>query len=71
MLTNFISEATNQIVYPPVESSAGDLVGEQPVIRRKIKIEESPIESVDIYERAREIYYRSRRTYGSSAPDMQ
>ena len=68
MLTNFISSATDDIRFPTAGAAAPrefDQGSEIAIIRRNTKASETVEERVDIYDRAREIYYRARRTYHS------
>ena len=66
MLTNFISEAANEIYGPIVQSASGDNgpdASEEPAIKRNLRPQVQDVEHVDIYERARVIYFRARRPY--------
>jgi hypothetical protein len=65
MLTNFISEAANEVYYPAAEpspESAAAETADTPVIIRNLRMTEAVTETADIYERARGIYYRARRS---------
>lgn len=67
MLTNFISEAANAISRPVAGAGQGPNVlseGDRPVIQRNARAATARQGSnTDIYERARNIYYRSRAQY--------
>lgn len=65
MLTNFINEAANEMFFGAVQSGAGRAAmseDDKPVIKRNDRRFERETETVNIYDRAREIYYRSRRS---------
>lgn len=65
MLTNFISEAANERYYTVVEPAtfdSEDAAADEPVIIRNSASESREAHVTDIYDRARVIYFRAKRT---------
>jgi hypothetical protein len=64
MLTNFISDAANEVYFPSNETVEHDAVQVQqddPVILRNTGSEKREARTTDIYDRARVIYLRAKR----------
>lgn len=73
MLTNFISEAANEMYYPVVEPATVDTVeaaSDEPVIIRNSASESREAHVTDIYDRARVIYFRAKRTNRARAANI-
>ena len=74
MLTNFISEAANEIlspVVPSIQTPAAALeITDSPSIVRNFKSAEAADIHEELYGRARDIYFRARRPYPSRAANI-
>ena len=73
MLTNFISEAANEIFNPVVERASFEMSEsgtDEPVIIRNTRNESRDARATDIYDRARNIYFRARRPIRARAANI-
>ena len=73
MLTNFISEAANEIhctVPRSVSNGASETETEETVIIRNTGSEKRAARETDIYDRARVIYFRAKRPYRARSANI-
>lgn len=72
MLTNFISDAAKQIDQVAPRDCVPIVEEERPMIQRNVKVAlqlSKPVD-VDIYDRARQIYFRARRIHRSASTSI-
>ena len=73
MLTNFISDAANEVYFPSDQTVSQDAAGpaqDEPVILRNTGSEIREARVTDIYDRARVIYLRARRPTRARAANI-
>lgn len=63
MLTNFISDAANAISTPVFGSPETFEANHKAAIRINIRSVPAEVPSINIYDRARQIYYRARKSH--------
>ena len=73
MLTNFISDATNEVFFPSdrtVSRDTSEVERDEPVIVRNTGTEKREARVTDIYDRARVIYFRAKRPSRTRAANI-